>query len=215
MELFALLLVLPIGLYLFHQRGQGRSWGLVAAGEEVRGGGAYRETKVRLWKRGKAPWTVRVAAISSFFLGQMILPGALAALVGMIVLLGMLAGGKLHPLILVLQLSAPTGLVVAARLLAAGTALLNRDDDASAKARLAAKWALWHNVVLLAGLALAAALDPRELEAAAASALYCCVSIAQALVVRSAAASIDAYIARQEEDPAPIEAEVAILHEAS
>jgi hypothetical protein len=211
MEILLILLVVPIGLYLFHGRGRGSAWGLVPAGEEVRGAGAYRETRVRTWKRGEAPLSVRVAALSSFFLGQMILPGGLAALVGLMVTATAIAKGNAPPLLIILTLSAPTGLVVAAQLLAAGSAMLAHADDAAQKARVAVRWALGHNVVLLFAIGMGALAEPREADYGALPALYAVFSIAQALLVRHAASVIEAYRARQDDDPAPVEAEISVL----
>ena len=81
-----LMLVVPFSVYEAHRGGRGPAWGLVAAGREQRGRGVYRGTRSTLWTPGSAPLAVRLAALSSFFLGQMIVPGALAAVVG--VLLG-------------------------------------------------------------------------------------------------------------------------------
>lgn len=205
MEWLLVLLVIPVGLYLVHERGKGRAWGMVPAGEETRGAGAYRTAQVRTWKRGAAPWTVRIAALSSFFLGQMILPGAFAALVGLLITAGAIARGSVPPLLIITLLSAPTGLVVAAHLLAAGSAMLARHADAAEKARRAARWALGHNLVLLPALGLGALLEPREAGWGIASAIYCLVSIGQAVIVLRAAAAIEAYETRQDEDPAPEE----------
>ncbi len=208
-----LALVVPVGGYLLHGGGGSRAWGLVAAGEEVSGGGAYRRTRSTLWKRGSAPVAVRVAALSSFFLGQMIVPGVLAALAGAFFTFAMVMDGKVMPVLLVLTLSSPTGIMVAAHLLSAGSAMLDRTTDAAFKARRAARWAIGHNVVLLASLGLAAALsrDGDQPWVALGPAIYACVSLAQALLVRGAAGAIDAYAMRQHEAPAPAEAELALL----
>jgi hypothetical protein len=211
MEIFLILLIVPIGLYLLHGRGRDSAWGLVPAGEEVRGAGAYRETRVRTWKRGAAPFSVRIAALSCFFFGQMILPVGLAALLGLVMTVSAIATGNAPPLLVILTLSAPTGLVVAARLLAAGSAMLAHADDAAAKTRLAVRWALGHNVVLIFAVAIGALAEPRQAEYGAFPALYAVFSIAQAALVRHAASVIEAYRARQDADPAPVEAEIAAL----
>ncbi len=210
--LFAVLAVVPAGFYFSHGGGGSRVWGLVAAGQVERGRGTYRGTRETLWKRGSAPLVVRVAALSSFFLGQMIVPGGLCAFGGVVVMIEALSHGSVLPVFIVVQASAPTGLAVAAYLLAAGGAMLHRDDDAVAKARRAWRWAVGHNVALLTGLAGAVALSWTGLvssrdEAAFAvmPALYACFSIGQALLVRRAAATLEAYAARQREEPAPLE----------
>jgi hypothetical protein len=210
-----LVLAIPAGLYFAHGGGTARAWGLVPDGEQVRGTGAYRVARVRLWKRGEAPVAVRVAAFSSFFLGQMVLPGALAALVGFLVTAAAALRGQAPALLVILTLSAPTGLIVAGRLLGAGTAMLSRADDAAAQAHGAARWALGHNLGLLFALGVGAAVTPGEAEMAALPAAYCLFSLAQGLLVRHAAQAIDAYLARQAEDPAPEAAELAVLDAAS
>jgi hypothetical protein len=206
-----LVLVVPAGLYLFHGGGRSQVWGLVAAGQQAQGSGAYRQARSTLWKRGSAPISVRIAALSSFFLGQMILPGGLAALVGMVATLETIGKSHPSPLLIIIQLSSPTGLIVAAYLLSAGSAMISRAEDAVLKARRAARWALGHNLVLLVGLGVGAALEGSEAVWALAPAIYCCISIAQALLVRRAASSIEAYSAKQEEEPAPIETELDLL----
>lgn len=207
MELLAIFLIVPVSLYFMHERGRGRAWGFVAAGEAARGTGAYRELRERRWKRGAAPLTVRIAAVSSFFLGQMIVPGALAAMVGLIAAAEILASRRGPALVVLLELSAPTGLIVAARLLSAGSAMLVHAEDASVKARRAARWALGHNAVLLAAIAVFALALPNQADTAVPPVIYCFVSIAQALVVAKAAVDLDAYSSKQESDPAPPEGE--------
>jgi hypothetical protein len=201
--------IVPVSIYLVNGGGHGRAWGVVPAGRELRGNGVYRGTHATLWKRGSAPFSVRAAALSSFFLGQMIVPGALAALVGVVMVLAELSRGKADPVLIILQLSAPTGLVVATYLLAAGAAMLNRHADAVVKARRAWRWAVGHNLVLLAALSAAALRG--EWEAAALPAIYACISIAQALLVRRASTVLAAYAARQDEEPAPVRVENEML----
>jgi hypothetical protein len=197
--------IIPSLLYFGQQRGRGPGWGLVAAGDEKLGQGAYRETRVVRWKRGKAPLVVRVAALSSFFLGQMVLPGGLAALVGIFAVFADQRGPAIW---WVLELSAPTGLVVATFLLSAGWTMLESGSQAVAKARRAARWAIVHNLVLVGALGVAVAADGREVEAAIVPCLYAALSIAQALVVQRAARAIEAYDLAQKNDPAPLEEEI-------
>ena len=141
----------------------------------------------------------------------MILPGALAALVGLVATAEVLSRGHARgggALIVVLELSAPTGLLVAADLLAAGSAMVVRSADAAAKARTAARWAIGHNIALLIAMAILAAASPGDAIQVVPSVAYALVSIGQALLVRSAAASLDAYAAEQERDPAPAAPEI-------
>jgi hypothetical protein len=199
-----LALIVPGGAYLLHGGGGSRVWGLVAAGEEARGGSVYRRARATLWKRGSAPLTVRIAALSSFFLGQMIVPGVLAALLGAWVTIATTMEGRPLPVLIVVTLSGPTGVVVAARLLVAGSAMLERRDDAVLKARHAVRWVIGHNVVLLGALAVSTGLAMDEAAGAVAPAVYACISIGQALLVRRAAAAIEAYGARQREEAASL-----------
>jgi hypothetical protein len=211
MILFAILLVVPLGLYFLNGGGRGPAWGLLPAGEAPRGGGAYRQTHVRAWKAGQAPLAVRLAALSSFFLGQMIVPGMLAAFGGMVALANTFSSTRSSPLLAVLLLSTPTGILVAASLLSSGSAMLNRAYDAAPRARSTARWALGHNLALLAALGLVAALRPDEADSAFLPAVYACVSLAQAFLMRRAARALDVYAARQDADDAPPEAELHVL----
>lgn len=206
MVLLVLFLIVPAALYFGYGRGRGPAWGLLPAGETAVGEGAYRQARVRTWKPGAAPLAVRAAALSSFFLGQMIVPGALAALGGLVVLAETLRSSQSFPLLVVLVLSAPTGVMVAAHLLAAGSAMLNRADDAAPRARRAARWALLHNGLLVPALALAAAVAPDEAVLVVWPAVYVGLSLAQGLLVLHAARALEAYAARQDDDPAPPEA---------
>lgn len=202
--LIALAAGIPALIYALLGGGKGKVWGLVPDGIERRGPSVYRGAPVIRWKEGAAPVVVRVAALSSFFLGQMVVPGALAALVGLIVVFAMLAGEKLEPALFVSALSGPTGVIVAGYLLSAGSALLKRDAGAAVKARTAAAWALWHNGILVALmlLALAASLHAPNGDAVwlvAATLLYASISIAQACLLRKAAAALESYSASAEE----------------
>ncbi|UQA56676.1 hypothetical protein [Polyangium aurulentum] len=200
--LLALILPLPLLLYLIGlDRGRG-AWGLVFRGFVQRGSSAYRAAEVPVWKEGKAPLVVHAAAITSFVLGQMIVPGALSALVGLLMLPDMLSrGGGGEPLMVVLVLSAPTGLYVAALLLSAGSAMLRRDADASDKARNAGRWAIGHNVLLL--VAIAACVLGSFHSFFLGPITYALVSLAHAVLLLRAARSLDAYTEAQARAPVP------------
>src|SRR5262245_10244729 len=83
--LFAVL-VLPSILYLVGARSRD-VWGLYRKGQVSAGQGLYRAAPMVIWAQGKAPLSVRAAAFTSFFLGQMVIPGALAAFPGFIALI--------------------------------------------------------------------------------------------------------------------------------
>jgi hypothetical protein len=202
--LIALAAGIPALTYFLLGGGKGKVWGLVPAGVEQRGPSVYRGALVVRWKEGAAPLVVRVAALSSFFLGQMVVPGALAALVGLIVMFGMLASGEVQPVLLVSALSGPTGLIVAGYLLSAGSALLKRDEGAAAKARRASAWSLWHNGILIGLMLLALAGSGSDSRGdmigfAAATLIYGGISIAQACLLRKAASALESYSASAEE----------------
>ena len=200
--LFAVL-VLPSALYLVGARSRD-VWGLVRKGELKTGPSLYRAAPMGVWARGSAPMSVRAAAFTSFLLGQMLIPGALAAVVGLIMLVGSLATNQPNLLLTVLSLSAPTGLIVAFRLLTVGLPLLQRRADAPDKARSAATWEIRHNGVLLGGLALSAlGGHDREWIGCALIAGLALLAIAHGLLLRRAASTLEAYEAAQEELGAP------------
>lgn len=204
-------LVIPATFYMASYRTGIATWGLVFHQMRSRGTSAYRRHEAPTYKPGAAPWVVRIAALSSFFLGQMIVPGAFAALIGMLYLLDALGHMGREPMVLVISaLSAPTGLVVAGYLLAAGTSLLQREPRASSLARRASTWALAHNILLVTTMVAAMLGEHREVGYG----LFCCgyasLSIAQALLLRSAASSLDAYTEAQVNHPAPDDAQVVV-----
>lgn len=94
----------------------------------------YRGARVVPGHTQKAPGLVRLAAVSCFFLGQMFLPGLLLGVVGL-VFYG-------------LGLVAVPGLIVAARLWAAGVHLLRGTPESVAKARSAARWSVQLNALI-------------------------------------------------------------------
>ena len=205
---FALCSIVPWVLYLGQGGGLGPSWGVIAAGERVFGTGAYRKQTVTRWKRGAAPLLVRVTAFSCFYLGQMVVPGAFAALAGIAVVFD---ASRASPVWVVIELSAPTGLIVAALLLDAGWSLLEGDPAAGHRARRAARWSVTHNLVLLACLGVAVACDAPESASALFPCVYACVSLAQAALVVRAGAAADAYHAARRAAPAPLHEEDAAL----
>ncbi|WP_437311141.1 hypothetical protein [Sorangium sp. So ce388] len=186
-----------------------RAWGVVQDGHVSQGAGVYRSVAVPTWKRGSPPVVVRAASFSSLLLGQMVVPGGLAALLGLLLLLESLGKTWREPLLLlgVLILSAPTGLAVGVKLLIAGQAMARRAPGAIASTRLAARWAIRHNLALSAGLAfvpfLEPAFEPPQIVLLAFCYGYVAVSLAHALLLRRAASALEAYDAAQEADPAP------------
>jgi hypothetical protein len=112
-----------------------------------------------------------------------------------------------EPMLIVLILSAPTGLYVAGQLLSTGSAMLRREENASAQARRAARWAIGHNLVLLFAIG-ACALGHFD-AAFLGPVVYALVSIAHALLLLRAAQALDAYAAAQAKEPAPAAANAA------
>jgi hypothetical protein len=187
---FTVFSIVPLVLYFGQGGGVGPRWGLVPAGEERLGTGAYREQTVTRYEAGTAPLTVRVAALSCFYFGQMVVPGGFAALAGIVFVFE----PPPVPLVwTVLEMSAPTGLCVASFLLSAGWNLLEGDSSAVSCARRAVRWSVLHNLALLVGLGVAAAVDPSAPAACVVPCVYACLSLAQALLVQRAAAAVEAH----------------------
>ena len=199
----AVLLVVPAAMYI-SGRGAGRStWGLFLRGYEKHGAGAYRVQVRPVWVAGKPPLVVRIAALSSFIMGQMVVPGALAALVGLISGLEVLFRGFHGPgdmVIVILMLSVPTGLWIGGRLLGVGLDLLQRADEAQTKARKLAYLSLGHNLALL--FAMSAVYFVATNDAVYFPMAYAIVSIAQACGLLAAARAIDAHNAAELRDQA-------------
>lgn len=189
----ALLFAVPTLLYVAGRHSGRGVWGLVVRGWEERGAGAYRSAKVPVFVRGTAPFSVKVAAATSFLLGQMIVPGVFAALVGFIASLSMLGSSTepVEPLILILTLSAPSGLWVAGGLLGAGMFLLRRDPSAAQVARRVSRLSITHNVVLVLAVTVMALLHEGPDDGVWLPVIYAFVSILQAAVLLVAAQALD------------------------
>jgi hypothetical protein len=135
-------------------------------------GGIYRAggEVPRFWSR--APTLVRVAAFSCFLFGQMFLPGLVLGVFGMV-----MAG---------IGLVSIPGLITAAKIYRAGFALLRREPrTAYFRARDAAAWALWLNVILMSGSLVALATGRHSTVAVVAVVDgYGALSIVQALLLK-------------------------------
>lgn len=188
--------VTPALLYMGGRVSGREAWGLVLGGHVRRGASAYRAAEAPVWVKGDAPIVVRIAAITSFLLGQMVVPGALLGAFGFLVTLGG-AFGHIEPVIFTLVLSVPTGLYVAGRLLGAGLAMLRNHPEAARRARGAARWAIGHNVVLLFALGLCV-FGSREPALVIFPAVYALVSITQAILLQYAAGRLEAYLTAQQ-----------------
>ncbi len=184
----------PVTLYFAGRSGGRNMWGLFLRGYEKHGAGAYRAQMAPVWVAGKPPISVHIAAISSFILGQMIVPGALAALIGLVVSFKLITAG-MHSsgdyVIVLLMLSAPTGLYIGGKLLDVGLALMQRAEDAADRARRLARFSILHNLVLLLAMILVGVFVSSD--AIWFSVIYAFVSLAQAGSLLSAARAVDVH----------------------
>ncbi len=195
------LVTVPATLYFAGRSAGGGVWGLFLRGYEKNGPGAYRAQIKPIWVSGKPPLSVHLAAITSFILGQMVVPGALAALVGLIVVAEFLSRGVHGPgdyVVLILMLSAPTGLLIGGRLLSVGLLLLQRAEYAAQNARKLAFFSIGHNVALLALLGVV--YFGAKNDAVYFPAVYACISISQAILLLKAARAVDAHGEAEERD---------------
>lgn len=195
-------LILPTLLYFVGSRSK-EVWGLVRRGQVTNGTGLYRAAPTTVWAFGQAPLSVRVAAFTSFLLGQMIFPGALAAVGGFFAMFTVMSKGGFSLALAVIFLSAPTGLIVAGRLLGAGFTLLRRESRTVEKVRVAARWELWHNGVLFAGLVISALVgDEKECIACAVVAAPVLIALIHGQLLLRAARALEDYNAAQDAEPA-------------
>lgn len=216
MWILLVVMVVPGFMYVFGRAKNPGAWGLVFRGYEKPTASAYRSAPKPVWEKGRPPIVVHVAALSSFILGQMVVPGALAALAGLIASLEVLTKSSPHSEIVIpiLTLSAPTGLFIAGRLLGTGLALIQRDAGAAASARKLARFSIAHNVILMAALGVSQ-LVGRQVESAFLLFVYPTISIIQAVIVHRAARALDERDAQEERDreaapmPVAVEAESA------
>ena len=142
-------LIIPCVLYAYAS--SPLAWGMIRDGKiRLRGGGyrAYREAPQIRWVEGHAPPLVRVAAFTSFCLGQMLVPAVPGALLWILIAVATWLDGTPEPLLIGLALASPTGIIVAARVLGAGLGLLQRAPHAAELARSAAWWELGHHLAL-------------------------------------------------------------------
>jgi hypothetical protein len=148
------------------------------------GEGAFRQAEVvAVGAPETVPRVISLAALTSYFCGVSIIPGALAGLVGVFVYgLGLV--------------SIP-GIVVAWRIARAGGALMRRAPDAPERARSAANWAIALNVVGIAAMVVVPFFDASWSAFATFSVIYQCCSLAQAALMRRAASVLEERIARE------------------
>ncbi len=138
----ALPFVVPTWLWFRRSPEASRLWVPQQTGTRRLETGSYRETEVPVFGKAGPPGEVRAAAVGSWVLGTMFVPGLLLGLVGLF------AAG--------LGLVAVPGLILAARLFLLGTPLLRGEPDAAPRARSAARYAVVLNVIVLVACAIAA-----------------------------------------------------------
>jgi hypothetical protein len=190
----AFVIAVPVTLYFAGRLGGRNMWGLFLRGYEKHGSGAYRAQMSPVWVAGKPPIAVHIAAITSFILGQMVIPGSLAALLGLVISLEIIFR-EMHSsgdyVIVLLMLSAPTGLYIGAKLLDTGLALMQRAENAAERARRLARLSILHNLVLLLAMILVGGFVSSD--AIWFPVVYAFVSIAQAGSLTRAARAVDAH----------------------
>jgi len=197
----SLVLAVPALLYFVGNHGNREAWGLVLRGFQQRGAGAYRSVPVPIWRQASVPLTIRAAAITSFILGQMVVPGAFAAFVGLIASVATLTNeAGVEWSVIVITCSAPSGLYIAGSLLSVGLALLRRADDAAVRSRKVGWISIVHNVVLLGLLALLVLFGATRAHVITFPVVYGFVSIAHAALLLAAARALEARGVQEERD---------------
>lgn len=153
---------------------------------ETVGEGAYRagthvvEEVVAL--RGGAPLSLKLAAWSSYFAGQMIVPGALAWAIGWLILID---GHNDQAVLTLGMLAFPPGVWAAVRVWRAGHAVMAGDRAAAAKAvSEAVSLTLWLNGVEVLASLILLLVHARDAEAAMVNLVYAPLSVAQVLFLR-------------------------------
>jgi hypothetical protein len=130
-------------------------WGHRIAATEAHGASPYRHHRTVKVEDLKEPRLVRATAILTALLGGMMAPGIFAALVGVVAIVVLLSNSaSLHTLeeltILLVALSAPSGLVIAYRCARLYGPMLDHQEDVAARMRSLAKHSGIHNTALLA-----------------------------------------------------------------
>ena len=150
--LVAVLLV-PVLMYCAHDTSR-LIWGRIHEGQRSGPVSAYRarfgqvEAPKVHWIEGSPPWVIRVAAFTSFCLGQMIIPAVPGAIFLIVLGLAGAIDGPVDVGLIGLSLFMPSAIMVALRVLGAGIGLLQRGPHAASQARSAARWELVHNLGL-------------------------------------------------------------------
>lgn len=186
--LFVLLLplVVPTAMWFSHARRAAPLWPRVQVGTQRIDEGSYRAAEVPVYGHEGIPLDVRAAAVGSWVLGTMFVPGLLAGLVGLF-----MAG---------LGLVSIPGLILAWRLFFLGRELLEGAPGSSEKARNAARFAQVLNAIVLGLCAIGVAVELAQsgmqglnaLNVAIPVSAYALLSLGHARLLQLAAKHIDA-----------------------
>ena len=210
--LLVAVLIIPVLIYCAHDTSR-LTWGTIHDGPRPARASAYRvhhdATPIR-WIEGGPPWIIRIAAFTSFCLGQMIIPAIPAATFFIVLSVARALEGPVDPVLIGLGISMPSAIMVALRVLGAGIGLLQRGPHAASQARSAARWELGHNLAL-SGFLLAFLCfgDPTGDERAFYGLLASLglVAILHAALLFRAASALDAHdVAAEASEPASISA---------
>ena len=186
--------VLQAATYIIQERGNRGAWVRDVAyvqaeaepGASFRGGDAAARTYVGPELRPRAPLHVRATALWSIGMGQMLIPGGLAA-----------AGGAL---IYGIGLVGVPGCILAGRIWALGPALLRAEPSAVHRARSTARFAFFLNAIVLV-VAVVLGLDSDLWGLGVFTGGYALVSIAHGLALERAADAIEALWVERGYDP--------------
>jgi hypothetical protein len=208
-------LLIPVLIYCAHDTSR-LIWGRIHAGQTRVPVSAYRvhlghveEPQIH-WIEGSPPWIIRIAAFTSFCLGQMIIPAVPGAIFFIVLSVARALEGPVDVGMMGVGLFMPSAIMVALRILGAGIGLLQRGPHAASQARAAARWELVHNlgfcVFLLGFLALARSTGEEEL-AAVLLFVASLVAIGHAGLLFAAARALDAYdVSADASDPGSVAA---------
>jgi hypothetical protein len=179
--------ITPLGMWVVRKQEAFSRWLPRQDGVETIAPGSYREATAPTFTAAGPPAVVKLAAIGSWALGQMFVPGLLLGL------FGLLAMG--------LGLISIPGLILAATLFRLGTPLLRGEIEAAKKARSAATFAFMLNAIVvaatLAGMVLnltSFGFGHRLVESISFGGpilLYAALSIAHGVLLRRAATEIE------------------------
>lgn len=169
-------------------------WGHRVAGQLLRGNGPYRQTmEVRIADQ-REPYSVRAAAVLSALLGGMIVPGGLAALVGVLFLFLGLDHGLPRNVeewtLALVALSAPSGVVIAIRSLRLFGPMLRNELNVTRRMRSFVLHSGIHNAALVVIYANYALSDRADLGGVI-WAVYPVISLIHVGLMWKAAASIE------------------------